>query len=203
MKARRTLDVSELPMFAFGTRDPLWWGLMGLIAIETTMFGIVTASYFYIRQNFEVWPPTHLAPHAFRWATAGVVLLLVSAVPTHVINQSALRGSLRGMRWGLVVATLLGFAFLACRTMELASLNFRWDSNAYGSIFWLILGLHTLHGIAGTLENLVFSVLLFVGPVEKRHRVDINLNGLYWYFVIAAWLPLYAILYLETGLLHR
>ena len=34
---------------------------------------------------------------------------------------------------------------LAIRGYEFANLNVRWDANAYGSILWVILGLHTTH----------------------------------------------------------
>ena len=38
MTRRPALDVSELPHVALGHRDPLWWGVVGLMAIESTVF---------------------------------------------------------------------------------------------------------------------------------------------------------------------
>ena len=43
---RPVLDVSHLPTVAFGTRSLTWWGVMGMMAIEGTVFVLMIASYF-------------------------------------------------------------------------------------------------------------------------------------------------------------
>ena len=39
-------------------------------------------------------------------------------------------------------------------------------------------------------------VLLVAGTVEDKHYVDCASNAVYWYFVVAAWVPLYALVFL-------
>ena len=41
--------------------------------------------------------------------------------------------------------SVIGAATVAIRFWEFAHLNVRWDQNAYGSILWLLLGLHATH----------------------------------------------------------
>ena len=41
MTTPRTLDVSHLAPSAFGHRSVLWWGTMGIVLIEGTMFALV------------------------------------------------------------------------------------------------------------------------------------------------------------------
>jgi heme/copper-type cytochrome/quinol oxidase subunit 3 len=201
MRTRRTLDVSHLPDIAFGQRDPLWWGVMGLIAIESTVFALAFASYFYIRGNYPHFPPTAMAHYSKVLAAVNVVLLLSSVLPMHLANKAAKKGHLRGMRWGLGIATVMGLAFLAIRITEFLWIGFRWDTHAYGSVFWTIVGLHTTHTISSTLENLVLLALLFIGPVEEKHQVDVTVNGVYWFFVVASWVPTYAVLFLDPAVL--
>jgi hypothetical protein len=43
-----TLDVSRLPRYAFSHRSPMWWGTMGMIAIEGTVFALVIVAYTYL-----------------------------------------------------------------------------------------------------------------------------------------------------------
>ncbi|MDY7227704.1 cytochrome c oxidase subunit 3 [Hyalangium rubrum] len=200
MNRRRTLDVSHLPTFAFGQRDPLWWGVMGLIVIESTVFVLGLASYFYIRGNHFEWPPSGSDPIIRVLATVNMGLLLLSCLPMHWANTSALKRKLRGMRWGLVLASLLGLAFLAIRIINMQAVGFRWDSHAYGSIFFTLVGLHTVHIIASTLENLVIAAVLFIGPVEEKHLVDVRVNGMYWFFVVASWVPFYVLLFMAPNL---
>jgi len=56
-----------------------------------------------------------------------------------------------------------------------------------------------LHGAglnAHTWDTTVLDVLFFTGPLEGKRYVDVSENALYWYFVIASWLPIYAVVYL-------
>ena len=71
-----------------------------------------------------------------------------------------------------------------------------WDSDAYGSVVWLLLGLHTTHLITDTVDTAVLAVLFFTGPFEGKRFVDVSENALYWYFVVVSWLPIYAVIYL-------
>jgi heme/copper-type cytochrome/quinol oxidase subunit 3 len=128
-----------------------------------------------------------------------LALLAASAVTTHFVNKAAYSADLvRARRW-LVVTTLLSALVLVLRSVELSGLPFRWDSNVFGSVFWGALALHTMHLIAGNVENGLFVALLYKGPIEKKHLVDLEMNGLYWYFVVISWLPLYAVLYLDSA----
>jgi len=195
---RRWIDVSTLPTTAIGHRSPLWWGVMGMIAIESTMFALLAASYFYLRGGASVWPPPH-SRLPFTLDTVNVALLLVSLFPMWKTLKAAKAGSLRGMRTWLSVATILGLSCLAIRGWEFATIGFRWDAHVYGSIVWTILGMHALHLLASNGENVIFIVLLFKGPVEEKHLVDVYLNAIYWFFVVASWLPFYAIIFLDPG----
>jgi heme/copper-type cytochrome/quinol oxidase subunit 3 len=194
------IDVSDLPTTAPGSRTPLWWGVVGMITIESTIFAMLAVTYFYLRGGASVWPPADVAPNLLlRGVELGI--LLASAVPMIAVELAVKRRSLAGMRLWLGIATLLGLAFVALRFYQFHAMTFRWNSHAYGSIVWTILGMHTTHSIAASVENIVFMVLLFVGPLEERHLLDLRLNALYWYFVVLAWVPLFAILYLDPGLL--
>ena len=52
---------------------------------------------------------------------------------------------LRAVRCDLVIMTTVGLVLLGLRASEFRTLNVRWDQNAYGSIVWILLGLHTAH----------------------------------------------------------
>jgi heme/copper-type cytochrome/quinol oxidase subunit 3 len=197
---RSALDVSTLPPYALGARTTMFWGVVLLMAIETTMLALMVLAYFYVRGNFGVWPPTSMGRPAFRLATAGVLVLLASAIPNHLVNREITHGHVRRARWWVVATTLLGVVFLALRFVELRRLPVRWDTHAYGSVVWGILGLNIFHAVSAVLENLTLIALLFIGPVEKKHLHDLQLGGYFWYWLIAVWVPLYAIVYLEPML---
>jgi cytochrome c oxidase subunit 3 len=191
-----TLDVSRLPTHAFGTRAPLWWGVLLLVAIESTAMGLLLVSHFYLRGNYDAWPPTAMNAAGFRLAILQAALLGASYVPMVLSVRAARRERLGGTRLWLLVATVLGAAALVVRGFEIPCIPFRWDSHAYGSVFWMIFGLHITHVLTGVLENAMIIMLLFTGPVEEKHFGDVEASALLWYFSIIEWAPAFAVLYL-------
>jgi heme/copper-type cytochrome/quinol oxidase subunit 3 len=203
MTSRVGIDVATLPTSAFGSRDPLWWGAVGMMAIEGTVFALMMGSTLYLRGQADAWPMSLIPRDCQLVAALNVVVLLTSCVPVWFANHHAERAQLRGMRIGLWGAALLGVASLALRAWIGVHLPFRWDSNAYGSLLWMTSGLHTLHVLTGTAENLLLLALLYRGPVEEKHLVDVKVSGFYWYFVVVAWVVLYALFYLDPALLRQ
>jgi heme/copper-type cytochrome/quinol oxidase subunit 3 len=201
MKRPPSIDVSELPTTAFGQRDPLWWGVTGVMCIEGTMFALMAASYFYLRGGAYVWPPPGVLHPGLGITTLNLAILLLSIVPMHLAAQAAEREDLPKIRLWLIVSTVLFVAFLGLRISIMAHLTFRWDSHAYGSLVWVTVGLHTLHVLTGIVENLMFITVLTRGPVEDKLMDDLRLNSMYWYFVVACWALFYCIFYLDPGLL--
>jgi len=190
----QTLDVGQLPTFAFGHRSPMWWGTMGLIAIETTVFALVVMSYFYLRSHASVWPMSRFAPDLL-WGSVNTAIMVASALPNWYAKRAAERLDLKGVRIGLILCLLFALAFLGVRILEFGTLNTRWDSNAYGSVVWMLLGLHTVHLLTDAYDTLVLTVLMHTGLVEGKRFVDVSENAAYWYFVIFSWIPIYAVIY--------
>ena len=194
MSAHRTLDVSTLAPGAFGHRSVVWWGTAGIIVIEATAFAMTIAAYFYLRTRVPYWPP-NVPPPDHLWGAVNTIILLVSMIPNELARRAADRVDLGKVRLWMVVAIAFGFAFNVVRIFEFADLNVRWDTNAYGSVVWLLLGLHTTHIVTDFADTLVLAVLMFVGPIEEKRFVDVSENAGYWYFVVLSWLPIYAVIY--------
>jgi cytochrome c oxidase subunit I+III len=192
--SRPTIDVSRLPGVAFGHRSIVWWGTMGIIAIEGTMFAMVAVAYLYLKGRAPHWPNGFFPPDVF-WGTVNTVVLLASAVPNQLTKRAAERFDFRWTRIWLVVALVFALAFNVIRIFEFRSLNVWFDSNAYGSITWVLLGFHTVHILTDFADSLVLCGVLFIGPVRESHLVDVSENSLYWYFVVLAWLPIYGLIY--------
>jgi heme/copper-type cytochrome/quinol oxidase subunit 3 len=189
------VDASPLPSFAFGHRSLMWWGTVGLIAIEATAFGLAATMYFYVWSRAGAWPPDTLPPE-LRFGTLNLLILIASIAPNEYTKRAAERFDLRAVRIGLVVCILFGLAFIGVRALEYTALNVRWDTDAYGSAVHLLLGLHTVHLVTDVADSVVLAVLMFTGPLEGSRFADVSENAMYWYFVVAAWVPIYAIIYL-------
>jgi len=195
MSESRTLDVGSLPPGAFGSRSLMWWGTIGLVLIEGTVFALAIAAYFYFRTRMAVWPPDGVAPPDLFWGTINTLVLLASLVPNELAKRAGEHVDLRRVRLWMVVCLAFGIAFNAVRVYEFRHLNVMWDHDAYGSIVWVLLGLHTTHIITDFLDTAILAVLMFVGPIEEKRFVDVEENAAYWYFVVLAWVPMYGVIY--------
>ena len=85
---------------------------------------------------------------------------------------------------------------LILRILEFNSLNTRWDNDAYGSIVWITIGMHSTLLLVDWLESLFIMLIFWLGPVEKKHFSDADDDAFYWYFMVGSWVPLYFLLYL-------
>jgi cytochrome c oxidase subunit I+III len=197
---RRELNVAGLPTVVFGHRSIVWMGLMGMMAIEGTAFALVVAAYFYLRTRTNDWPPG-LLPPALLAGTLNTALFLASIVPNGWTKKRGEAGDLRGCQIGLLIMTAIGLGNLVLRWFEFRSLNCTWDANAYASVTWVLLGLHSVHLITDWFDTVVVAALFFTDRVEGKRYMDVSENADYWYFVIFAWLPIYAVIYLAPRLL--
>jgi cytochrome c oxidase subunit 3 len=192
---RTVLDVSTLRPYAFGHQGLIWWGTMGYMVIEGSMIAMSLIAYFFLRTRSAEWPPSAPNPD-LTWATVNTVLLLVSAIPNHLAKIAAEKFDLAKVKLLLPICVLFGLAFIVVRALEFTTLGVGWDTNAYGSIVWFILGLHTTHILTDVVESMVLTALMFTGHVKPKRFVDVSENALYWDFIILWWLPVYVTLYL-------
>ena len=202
---RQVIDVSKLPGAVLDHRSPIWWANVLMIPIETTMFGILVASYFYLRQNFPQWPPVQpntIPPvhHPVPRLGASVVnlaVIFVSCLSMGWADRSALARRSRGVRLGLTLTIALGLAAIGVRWGEFFALQFRWDDNAYGSIVWTLLGMHLMHLIIGSCENVLLLGWVWMKGLDDKHARDIHVTAIYRYWVGLVWLPIWAIVFIS------
>ena len=193
-RAGAGLDVQHLPSFAFGHRSLMWWGTVGLIAIESTVFAIAVGVYLYLMTRSTQWPPAELPPDP-GWATLNTGVLLISVLPAYLAKRAAEAIDLPAVRRWVTASSFFSLLVLGIRVFEFPALNCVWDGSAYGSAVWMIMGLHTFHLVTDAYDTLVLNVLVFTGPLEGKRFGDVSENALYWFFVVASWLPLYAVIH--------
>jgi cytochrome c oxidase subunit III len=195
MKERVVDDLSDLPIHGLHTASLTFWGTLAFMLIEGTGFALALAVYLYLMSIAPTWPLDAVKPDLLP-GTLVTLLLVVSVVPNILVARWAERRDLRKVRIGMVVMSILGIAPLIVRIFEFPALKIDWDTNAYGSVLWLLLGLHTTHIITDLGDTLVLGALMFTRHGDNRRRYgDVQDNAMYWNFVVLAWLPIYGFIY--------
>lgn len=203
-EGRQALDVAALPPTAFDTKAPIWWGNALLLMIETAMFGILAALYFNVIQNTSPFPPPRVDRLPVLYDSypdltlpvIGLIVLMVSLVPGIWLDISARRGRPRAIKMGLLFTLAFNIAAFVIRYYEFDSLHFKWNDNAYGSILWILLGVHLFHIIVmGCEDTLLLAWALFRG-IDGKHTIDITVTAVYWYWIVAIWVLLFPMIYI-------
>ncbi|MEK9282831.1 cytochrome c oxidase subunit 3 [Bradyrhizobium sp. ISRA442] len=195
MKVQVVADLSKLPMHGLRTASVTWWGTLAFVLIEGTGFALTIAVYFYLMNLASTWPINAPKPNLLP-GTLVTAILLVSVVPNYFISQWAEREDLRKVRIGIVVMSVLGILPVVVRVFEFPALNINWDSNAYGSVIWTLLGLHTTHLVTDLIDTFVLAALMFTQRGNSSRRFgDVQDNAMYWNFVVLTWLPIYGCIY--------
>jgi cytochrome c oxidase subunit 3 len=195
MKEREVSDLARLPLHGMGSASVTWWGTLAFMLIEGTGFALAIAVYLYLLSVAAIWPLNAPRPDLLP-GTIVTVILLLSFVPNYLVSRWAERQDLPKVKLGLIVMSILGIAPLVVRIFEFPAMNVSWDSNAYGSIVWTLLGLHTTHIITDVIETLVLGALMFTRHGDNPRRFgDVQDNAMYWNFVVIAWLPIYGCIY--------
>ncbi|WP_201297311.1 hypothetical protein [Sphingomonas sp. 8AM] len=91
--------------------------------------------------------------------------------------------------------TLLGLLLLVPRGFEMAHLNTRRDHDAYGSVVWMLMVLHTSHVVTDWGDAAVQAAWLFTHEIGDDQFADVEDNASYWSFVVLTWLPIGALVY--------
>jgi len=196
----RELDVSGLPTIVFGHRSLIWWGTVGLMAIEGTMFAIVVIAYFYLRTRTTDWPPGVMPP-ALTYGIINTIIFVISVIPNQLVKKAAEQGNRSATLFWLVVLIALGIGNLVVRGFEFTALNCQWDANAYASVLWTLLALHTTHLATDWFDTVVLAGLFVLGPFDSRRFMDASENSDYWYFVVGFWLPIWFVIYMVPRIL--
>ena len=189
-------DASSLPDHGFGPRSTTWWGVSGFMAIEGAGFALAFAAYFFLMGHEQGWPPEGRLPPNLLWGTLFTLLILLSEIPNTIIKKAAHERDVATIRVLMPVIVGIGGVLLIIRGFEFNNLNCRWTDDAYSSIIWALLLLHTTHILTDWIDTVVLWALMMT-PLgyEGRRLVDTDENSLYWRYVWLLWLPIYLMIY--------
>lgn len=192
---RVSADLSEIPSVTFGPRSLMWWGTLGFMVIEGWTIAILLGAYLYLRQNYETWPPLRTPYPSLLVPSINLALMLLSLIPARMVELAAKRLDETGVKRWLVVTCLAALPILVLRWFELWALNTRWDTTAYGSAAWTIVGFHASLLLLDIGDTVGLTVFFFAKRLPVKSFSDTADNSFYWYFTVAIWIPVYLIVY--------
>jgi cytochrome c oxidase subunit III len=168
------------------TQPSGWWGAVLLIATEATLFACLIATYFYLRFRTDEWPLGGIEKPSVTLPLVFTAILVATVVPMFLAVRAAKAGKIRSAWWLLLAATAVQATYLGLQIHlmvdDLAS--FTPQANAYGSIYYALLGTHHAHVAVGLAIDAWLLWKLARGITNYR-LIALRVAAIYWYFVAA------------------
>lgn len=166
-----------------------------VVATEVMLFAGFISAFVILKAGSVAWPPPGQPRLPVLVTAFNTLLLLASGGALSAAGRP--RGSIAALRvrWA-VAAALLGTAFVAIQGLEwvrLIAYGLTMRSSSYGAFFYLIVGTHALHAVAGVVA------LLWAARGLAREQVTpaaFEAVRIFWYFVVLVWPVLYVTVYL-------
>ena len=174
--------------------SPLSVGTIVWLASELMFFSGLFAAYFTLRGQAVRWPPPGVELDTASATIATAILVISSG--TMQLAVRAIEADRRGrfLRW-LAVTFVLGAVFVAIQARDWSRLTFSISSNAYGSVFYVMTGIHGLHVIGGLLAMLLIAGRATSARFGADDAPSVEMLSYYWHFVDVVWIALWATIF--------
>ena len=114
----------------------------------------------------------------------------------HWALQAIKRGNRSGLKAGLSLTFLLGLTFLLTQVLEYSRIGFAPHTNAFGSVFFGLTGLHGAHVFVGLTLLAFATTRAFRGHYTEDEHLGVEIPGIYWHFVDVMWIVVYTTVYI-------
>ena len=172
--------------FAVTRREPSlgWWGMALFVAAEATLFGVLVATYFYLRFKNLEWPPQGIPEPRLGVPLVLLGVLLVTSVPMQLALRAANAHRLGAARLLLGLASIVQAGYFAMQVHEYAGDlgRFAPADHAYASIYYTLLGADHAHVALGLLLDLWLLAKLARGLTRYRLNA-LSAITFYWHAV--------------------
>jgi cytochrome c oxidase subunit III len=188
-------ELRESPLPFGSARRPLAWAgtALGLVAFGMALSALLFA-YAYLALQAGGWPPEPIDPPPLAWPLAATGLLVLSTAAAVALQRGARRGEPAPLQAAGLAIVAAGAAFLWLQWQAYAAHGLAAVDHVYASTFLVTAAMHHVVALGGMGAALVLVARLW-GTADMRLAGLATALALYWYFVVASWLLIAAVLY--------
>jgi cytochrome c oxidase subunit 3 len=168
-------------------------GLGVFLAVATSLFALLISAY-HMRMMGDDW--VRLSVPKVLWLNT--VVLILASVAMQWTRGAARREQLDQVKTGMIAAGAFSFAFLAGQLwawQQMVAAGYYLAANPAYSFFFLLTAVHGIHLLGGLwvwarATRRVMRDGVEPGPI----RLSVELCTVYWHYLLAVWVVLFAVL---------
>ena len=168
--------------------------LLVILGIETVFFITVLTAYAALREQIN-WTVAHtLSRLEIPLVNSGI--LIISTIVGWSSVQAIRRDNRKGLKAGLLITLILGLVFIAGQIFEFSHAGLSIDDQAYGGVFFTLLGFHAIHVLAGVFFLALILVRALLGDFSSQDHEAVEIGTWFWFYVTIIWGVIFTALYL-------
>lgn len=178
--------------------DKTIFGFWVYVMTDCVLFATLFATYAVLRNNVAD-GPSGRDIFNMPYVLTETLLLLTSSFTCGLMMLAARHGKLRQVGLWLVVTFALGLSFVTMEITEFVHLvndGHSWQSSAFLSSFFTLVGTHGLHISIGLLWILVMGAFLLRRGLTAHTLRRLEMFSIFWHFLDVVWVFIFTIVFL-------
>jgi len=174
-------------------------GIVIFVFTEIMLFAGLISAYFVARGGAEVWPPWGQPRLPILATGFNTMILLGSGICLLLARKYFDRDdSLTKVKKIFGFSIILGTFFVLFQGYEWVKLieyGLTITSSTYGGLFYVIIGAHAVHAIAGLFFLAKSYIAMELIHKRRNESSEFDVISIFWFFVVGMWPILYITVY--------
>ena len=165
-----------------------------ILTSESVFFATLLVAYAALRDQ-NSW----LIDHSLARLTIPLIntaILLLSVIPAWYAVVNIRNENQSVLLISLIATFMLGLVFVAGQVYEFNHAGFHINDQAFGGVFFTLMGFHALHVIAGEVFLVINIIRTRLGDFSSSAYSPVEISTWFWYYVTVVWLVLFIALYI-------
>lgn len=165
-------------------------GVLLFLAAEAMFFAGLISAYLVLRAQIPNWPPSGQPRFPVLVTGLNTLILILSGVTLFWSYRCSFKEKKSGLKFFAILSLVLGLAFLLIQGYEwtkLIQFGLATHQSVYAGTFYVLIGTHAAHVLGG--------LIFLASVVFDDNTLNLKLGLMYWFFVVALWPILYALVY--------
>lgn len=174
------------------------FGLWVYLMSDCVLFATLFAGYAVLH-TATAGGPTAAELFDIRVVVASTLILLTSSFTCGVALWASTENRMRTLWAALGLTALLGAGFLTLEWHEFANLiqeGASWQTSAFLSSFFTLVGTHGAHVLAGLVWLFVIALHLLLRGLTPKTKTALICFSLFWHFLDLIWIGIFSFVYL-------